>query len=110
MANVLISFFATFVLFVGAVVNLTEIINKIFNVTNTTAKWIVSWATSILLACLGLLLQAGIFADMGPIDNWLSWAKAVLTGIGAALAANKVYDMNEIWNILQIIFHPSTKK
>ena len=56
------------------------------------------------MACLGFGLQLGFFADCGNIDQWQGWVKTALIGIGCAVCANKTYDMNEIWTLLEWLF------
>lgn len=102
--EMLTTLFATFVAFVGGVIGITEAVNRLFKVQGQIPKLIVSWVLSIGLAILGLVLQLGFFADCGPIDNWVSWVKTVLIGLGCGLCANKIYDREEIWNIIQYIF------
>lgn len=96
--------FATFVAFVGAVMMLTESVNKLFKVENGTAKLIISWVMSLALAVLGFALQLGFFADCGTPDMWQGWVKAILVGLGCGLCANKMYDREEIWKLLEQIF------
>lgn len=100
----LMSMLATFVAFCSGVVLLTETVNRIFKVTGTTAKLIVSWALSLGLAAVGFWLQLGFFADCGDITQWQGWVKAILIGLGCALCSNYAYDHNEIWRLLQMIF------
>ena len=102
--------FATFVAFVSGVVFITETFNKVFKIENKNAKLIVSWVMSIGLAILGFWLQLGIFADCGTPDMWQGWLKTILIGLGCALVANKVYDMDEIRNLLETIFGLFKKK
>ena len=96
--------FATFAGFCGCVVMLTESVNKLFKVDSKTAKFVVSWVVSIGLACLGFVLQYGIFADLGAPAEWQGWVKTVFIGVFCAVCSNRTYDMNEIWRVLQIIF------
>ena len=100
----IISMFSTFVLFVGGVIAITEIVNKLFKVENKITKLIISWVLSIGLSVLGFVLKLGFFAEFGDISMWQSWVKVVLVGIGCALAANKIYDREEIWELLEYIF------
>lgn len=100
----LMAMFATFVGFVGWVILITEFINKLFKVENSRVKWIISWVMSIGLAIVGFVLQLGIFADCGTVDQWFAWVKVVLIGVGCAFAANKTYDANEIWTALEWLF------
>lgn len=100
----LMTMFASFVLFVGGIITITEMVNKLFKVQGTVPKLIVSWVLSLGLAAFGFWQQLGFFADCGTIDQWQGWVKAGLIGIGCALAANKIYDRNEIWTLLEMIF------
>ena len=100
----IISMFSTFVLFVGGVIAITEMVNKLFKVENKITKLIISWILSIGLSVLGFVLKLGFFAEFGDMSMWQSWVKVVLVGIGCALAANKIYDREEIWRLLEYIF------
>ena len=100
----IISMFSTFVLFVGGVIAITEMFNELFKVENKITKLIVSWVLSIGLSVLGFVLKLGFFAEFGDMSMWQSWVKVVLVGIGCALAANKIYDREEIWKLLEYIF------
>lgn len=100
----IISMFSTFVLFVGGVIAITEMFNKLFKVENKITKLIISWVMSIGLSVLGFVLKLGFFAEFGDMSMWQSWVKVVLVGIGCALAANKIYDREEIWKLLEYIF------
>lgn len=100
----LMTMFATFVAFCGGVVFITEAVNRIFKVQNSTAKLIVSWVLSLGLAALGFGLQLGIFADCGTVTEWQGWVKAELIGLGCALCSNYAYDREEIWTLLQQLF------
>lgn len=103
MTNIM-TMFATFVAFVSGIIMLTETVNKLFKVENSTVKLIVSWVLSMGLAALGFGLQLGFFADCGTPDTWQGWVKAVLIGLGSGLCANKIYDREEIWKLLESIF------
>ena len=100
----IISMFSTFVLFVGGVIAITEMVNKLFKVENKITKLIISWILSIGLSVLGFVFELGFFAEFGDMSMWQSWVKVVLVGIGCALAANKIYDREEIWELLEYIF------
>jgi len=102
--------FATFVAFVLGVMTLTEAVNKLFKVENGTAKLVVSWVLSLSLAAAGFALQLGFFADCGTPDMWQGWVKAALVGIGCGLCANGLYDRNEMWQLLELIFGIFKKK
>ena len=99
-----ISMFSTFVLFVGGVIAITEMFNELFKIENKITKLIISWILSIGLSVLGFVLKLGFFAEFGDMSMWQSWVKVVLVGIGCALAANKIYDREEIWKLLEYIF------
>lgn len=101
--------FASFVAMVSGVIIITEAINKLFKVNNTTAKLVISWVLSLAVAALGFGFQLGFFADCGDITTWQGWTKALLTGFGCGLAANGLYDREEIWRLLELIF-PIIKK
>lgn len=100
----IISMFSTFVLFVGGVIAITEMFNELFKVENKITKLIISWVLSIGLSVLGFVFELGFFAEFGDMGMWQSWVKVVLVGIGCALAANKIYDREEIWRLLEYIF------
>ena len=104
MESIILTMFATFVAFVGGVITITEAVNKLFKVEGTLPKLIISWVMSIALSALGLWLQLGLFADLGTPDQWQAWVKAALVAVGCALAANKIYDRNEIWTLLEYLF------
>lgn len=106
----IVTMFATFVGFVTSVVAITEFVNKLFKVENSKLKLIISWILSIGLACIGFVYQIGFFADCGTIDMWQGWIKTILVGFGCGLCANKMYNRDEIWSILEIIFSFLNKK
>lgn len=100
----IVNMFVTFVAFCGGVILITETINRVFKVKDTTAKLIVSWTVSLVLACLGFGFQLGFFASCGDINQWKGWVKALIIGLGCAICSNRTYDMNEVWRFIQIIF------
>ena len=102
--STIISMFSTFVLFVCCVIAITEMFNELFKIENKITKLIISWVMSIGLSVLGFVLKLGFFAEFGDMSMWQSWVKVVLVGIGCALAANKIYDREEIWKLLEYIF------
>lgn len=106
----LTTMFATFVAFVGGVIAITEAINKLFTIEGPTTKMIMSWVVSLAMAAAGFALQLGFFADCGTPDMWQGWVKTLLIGLGCALSANKIYDRDEIWMLLELIFSRSRKK
>ena len=103
-SEILMSMFSTFVLFVGGVMFITEMVNKMFKVENTNVRMVVSWVMSFGLAALGLWMQIGFFADCGTADTWQAWAKAMLIGLGCGWCANYMYDREEMWRLLEWLF------
>ena len=108
--EMLMNLFATFVAFVSGVVFITEAVNKLFKIEGSTPKLIVSWVMSLGLAAVGFALHLGIFSTIGAVDTWQGWVKCALIGIGCGLAANKIYDREEIWKLLEQIFSLFKKK
>ena len=106
----LMSMFATFVAFVSGVIVLTESVNKLFKVEGSTPKLIVSWVMSLGMAALGFGLQLGFFAEIGDVSTWQGWVKCLLIGLGCVLCANKIYDREEIWKLLEQLFSLFKKK
>lgn len=102
--------FASFVAFVGGIILITEAINKIFKVEKPTAKLIISWVLSLALAAAGFAFQLGFFADCGTPDQWQGWVKTALIGLGCGLCSNGLYDREEIWRLLEMIFSIFKKK
>jgi len=49
-------------------------------------------------------MQIGFFADCGTADTWQAWAKAMLIGLGCGWCANKMYDREEMWRLLEWLF------
>lgn len=108
--STIMTMFASFVAFVGATILITETINKIFKIENSTTKLIISWVMSIGLAAVGFGFQLGFFADCGTPDQWQGWLKTGLIGLGCAVCANGMYDREEIWRLLEMIFSIFTPK
>ena len=107
--NDLMTMFATFVAFVSGTIVITEAVNNLFKIKNSTAKLIISWVMPIILAVVGFVFQLGFFADCGTINEWQGWIKTVLIGFGCGLCANNIYDREEIWTLLKVFF-PTIKK
>lgn len=108
--NTLSTMFATFVAFVSGIILITETVNKLFKVENHNSKLIISWVLSLGMAALAFWQQWGFFSDCGTPDMWQGWVKTGLIGFGCGIAANKIYDMEEIWNLLELIFGFFKKK
>ena len=100
----IIAMFSTFVGFCAGVMFLTQAVNTAFHVENGNVKLILSWVMSFALAALGFALQLGFFADCGPVDTWQGWVKAMLIGLGCGWCANKLYNREEMWRMLQWLF------
>lgn len=106
----IMTMFADFIAFVGGIILITEAVNKLFKVEKPTAKLIISWVLSLALSALGFYLQLGFFADCGDIATWQGWTKTALIGFGCGLCANKLYDREEIWRLLEMIFSMFKRK
>lgn len=102
--EMLMSMFSSFVAMVSGVLFVTEAVNKLFKIENSNVKLIMSWVMSFGIAALGFWLQLGFFADCGSIDTWQGWVKAMLIGLGCGLCANKLYDRDEMWRMLEWLF------
>ena len=106
----IMTMFATFVAFVSGMILIIETVNKLFKIENKNAKLIISWVLSLGVAALAFWQQWGFFADCGTPDQWQGWVKTLLIGFGCALAANKIYDRDEIWRLLETLFSFFKKK
>lgn len=117
MITTILSYFGTFALFAAGVTIIAEFINDLFKVsskpeTRISPKQAVSWVVAILGACLGYALQVGFFTEFGTVDQWQGWVMTAVTGLGAGLVANGIYDVNIIQDALKFIFQflkPQTK-
>lgn len=108
--NEITTMFATFVAFVSGIILITEFVNKLFKIENHNTKLIFSWVLSLGVAALAFWQQCGFFSEIGDITTWQGWVKTILIGFGCALAANRIYDREEIWRLLQVIFPFIRKK
>lgn len=108
--NVLTTMFATFVAFVSGIILIADFVNKLFKIENHNVKLILSWVLSLAVAALAFWQQWGFFAEMGDVATWQGWVKTLLIAFGCGLAANKIYDREEIWRLLQLIFPIIRKK
>lgn len=99
-----LEYFGTFTAFAGGAVVVTQMANNIFHVENKTAKKIISWIVSILLALVGFICQLGFFTEYGTINMWQGWLMTVLTGLGAGLYANGIYGIDSIKEFIHWVF------
>lgn len=88
--------FITLAAFVGVVMTITEFLKVYIFKTSGFASRFLSWIVSILLALLGWILQAGIFAG-------LPWYWIFLYGLSAGFIGNGIFDIGIIKAILSII-------
>mgnify|MGYP003306963989 CR=1 FL=1 len=96
--------FATFAAFAAGTVVITEFINKLFKINNSTAKQIMSWIMSVGLAVIGLVCQFGFFTEYGTTADWHAWVLTIVTGIGTGLASNGIYDIKFVHEFVQWLF------
>ncbi len=104
LSDLLVNIFSTFVGFVSGVLFVTEAVNKLFKIENTNARLAMSWLMSFALAALGFVLHIGFFADCGGVDTWQGWVKTLCIGLGGGWCANKMYNRNEMWRFLELLF------
>ena len=104
--------FATFAAFAAVTVAASEGLIKSFKIEKGWAKQLVSWLLPIVFGVVGFLCQLGIFAEFGPITDWMGWVFTILTGLGAGLVANGLYDikgvqvlLNAIEDLIRKLFH-----
>lgn len=102
----LFSYFGSFTAFAGGVVVITQFLNDLFNFKSEqkVAKKAVSWATAIIFAVIGFVCQYGFFADYGAINTWQGWVMTAVTGLGAGIYANGIYNIEPIKEAVHWIF------
>jgi len=96
-------YFVTFAAFIGIVPFIVEAIKAAFG--NKLPAWlnlVISWATGFLVAVGAHFLNLGVF---GEFNIW----QTLVTGFGAALATNGVFDSGLVVAILKLII-PGYKK
>lgn len=107
-----IEYFGTFTAFVTGVVTFTEFFKKIFNITKKGWIFAISWGLAILGALGGFWGQVGFLAQYGTPDMWQGWVMAAVTGLGAGVAANGLYDQTWVEKMVEFIWSfikPKTK-
>lgn len=90
--------FETLAAIVAAVPIITQWIKKLIN--KDLPGWInqvMAWGISIILCFIGWFFDLGILADT-------NWWQTLIIGIGIGLAANGVFDLNFIRQLLDLIF------
>jgi hypothetical protein len=97
-------YFGTFAAFVAGVVTFTEFFKKIFNVTKKGWMIAISWIISIVGAIAGFYFQLGFLTEYGTPDMWQGWVMAGVTGIGAGVASNGLYDQTIVEKIVEWIW------
>lgn len=96
--------FGTFAAFVAGVTTFTEFFKNLFKVTKKGWMIAIAWILAIAGSVAGFCLQTGFFAEYGTTDMWQGWLMTGLTGIGAGIAANGLYDITAIESIIKWIW------
>lgn len=104
--------FGTFAAFVAGITTFTELFKKLFKVTKKGWMITISWILAIIGAFVGFYFQVGFLAEYGTPDMWQGWVMTALTGLGAGIAANGLYDQSMIEALVKWIwsFINTTKK
>lgn len=89
------TWFASFALTIAATIGLAAGINALLKATGFV-KQLVSWLVGILLLVAGNLLNVGFMAD-------LTWLHTFTYGIGTALVANGIFDIEVVKILLRLI-------
>lgn len=90
--------FGTLAAIVAVVPIITQFIKKLIN--KDLANWanqLISWAVSIIICYVGWFFDLGILADV-------NWWQTLIIGIGTGLAANGVFDIELVKQLLALIF------
>lgn len=88
---------------------LTAAIKGIFKIENSKVNQIISWAMAVLVG-IGFVAFNGLTVVTSPV--WVNYVFGAVAGLLAGLSANKLYDMNPIWNLFNAItnvFNPERK-
>lgn len=102
--------FSTLASFAALTVFVTTFVNSTFKVNSDRMKQVASWIVAIVLSVLGLVLQLGMFAGYGTVNEWQAWVMTAVTGLGAGLIANGLYKVPEIHDCLKAIENAIRKK
>lgn len=97
-------YFGTFAAFVAGVTTFTEFFKNLFKVTKKGWMIAIAWILAIAGSVAGFYFQLGFFAEYGTPDMWQGWLMTGLTGIGAGIAANGLYDQDAIEAIVKWIW------
>lgn len=92
------SCFETFAAIVALIPVITEGIKSL--IKKELPSWInqlLSWIVGLTISFFGWFFNLGILSD-------LTWWQSLVIGIGASLAANGVFDINLVKQLLQLIF------
>jgi hypothetical protein len=89
------TWFASFSLTIAATIGLAAGINTLLK-TSGFVKQLISWLTGILLLVVGNLLNIGFMAE-------LNWFHTFAYGLGTALVANGVFDIEVVKILLRLI-------
>lgn len=97
------NYFTSFAGLAAAIIPVTSIINRIFDVGNDY-KQLISWLVAVLLGIIPYYLELGIFAGV-------DWYVALLYSLGAGLVSNGLFDIELVKDILKKIgLEPKDKK
>lgn len=95
-------YFATFAAFVAVVPFIVEGLKHAFNTTKGWINILISWVTGIVVAIAAHFLDLGVFGNFTILQT-------IVTGFGASLAANGVFDSGIITKILELLI-PKLRK
>ena len=95
--------YLTFATTVAAILVATEFLKGLIN-TSGFATQLVSWGTGVVIVMFGFFAQLGWLAEVEL------WWHAAIWALGAALAANGVFEVPIIKTILSTIFSFLGKK
>ena len=86
----------TFTIFLAVVPFVVELIKKIVKPTKGGINLLISWLTGVVIAILCFVFDIGVFKDF-------TLFQAVVTGFGASLATNGVYDSGFVNLVLKFL-------
>lgn len=96
-------YFVTFAAFVAVVPFIVEGLKHAFNTTKGWVNILISWVTGLIVAIAAHFLNLGVFGDFTILQT-------IVTGFGASLAANGVFDSGIITKILELLIPKLRKK